>query len=355
MSHSDFQIKAGSTSPPLTATLTDTVDGVEVPVNLTGATVTMRMRRAESGPLVITDGPVTIVGDQTQGDVAYQWQPADTDEHGMYLVQWKVVFSGGEIQYYPTEDYTRVEITPQLVDDIHVLPPLPDLCWPVDNSVCATLHTYPDDIADRAEVLAAHTLRLLTGGIVGGCPITVIPSVPCRIPLAHGSFAPLNLGGVWYNTCPCQVQSNRIRLQGPVGRVDAVTVGGVALDPGDYRVESALWLVRTDGENWPITPDEGFTVTYLKAWPVDGMGAVAAGMLACEYAKAIIGDKDCRLPRNVREINRQGISMVLTTELFPNGKTGIREVDAYVSSYNPNALKVPPSVHVPGSAPRVIS
>lgn len=355
MSHSDFVIRAGSTSPPLEVTLTDVVDGVEGPVNLTGATVTMRMRRTESGPLVITDGPVSVVGDPLQGKVAYQWQLADTDEHGMYVVQWRAVFSGGGIQYYPTQGYTTVEITPQLVDDIHVLPPLPDNCWPIDNSVCATLHAYPEDVATRAEALAGQTLRLLTGSVVGGCPITVIPSAPCRTPVAHSAFQPVNWGGSWYNTCPCQVQSNRIRLDGPVGRVDEVTIDGVPLAPANYRVESALWLVRTDGQNWPVTPDEGFTVTYLHGWPVDGLGAVAGGLLACEYAKAIIGDKNCRLPRNVREINRQGISMVLTAELFPDGLTGIREVDAFIRSYNPYALRTAPSVHVPGSATRVIS
>lgn len=355
MSHSDFVIRSGSTAPPLTADLTDVVDGVEQAVNLNGATVTMRMRRLESGPLVITDAPVSIVGDPLAGRISYQWQLGDTDEHGMYLVQWRVVFSGGAVQYYPTQGYTNVEITPQLVDDIHVLPPLPDNCWPLDNSACAALHDYPDEVADRAEALAGQTLRLLTGGTVGGCPITIIPEVRCRTPHIHGvAFAPVNYGGMWYNTCPCGISSDRITLPAPIGRVDQVTVDSVVLDPSKYRVESARWLVRTDGEKWPVTPDEGFTVTYLHAWPVNGLGAVAAGLLACQYAKSLTGDKDCSLPRGVREINRQGISMVLTTDLFPNGLTGIREVDAYVQAYNPHGLRVQPSVHVPGRTPRVL-
>lgn len=351
MSHTDFEIKSGSTAPALEVQL---LDGA-TPLNLTGATVTMRMRRRESGDLTVTDGPVDIVGDPVDGWVKYEWQPADTAEHGTFYVQWKVVFSGGGIQYFPTRGFTIVEITFDLESHTHALPPLPDNCWPVDDSVCDTLHGYPPDIALRATTLAGQTLRLLTGGIVGGCPVTVIPTVPCRIPLAHSSYGPVNWGGLWYNACPCQVQASRIRLEGPVGRVDEVTIGGVVLDPAAYRVESALWLVRTDGQNWPAATDEGFTVTYLNAWPVDGLGAVAAGLLACEYAKAIVGDKNCALPRNVREINRQGISMVLTAQLFPDGLTGIREVDAYISSYNPHALKVRPSIHIPGSAPRVIS
>ena len=33
--------------------------------------------------------------------------------------------------------------------------------------------------------------------------------------------------------------------------------------------------------------------------------------------------------------------------MFPDGMTGIREVDAYLISINPNALKMPPMVWSP--------
>lgn len=350
MTHVDFSIKSGSTAPALEVTL---MDG-DVPLSLTGATVTLTMRRKESGPLVIDDAPVTIL-DAANGTVSYQWQPGDTVDHGDFLVQWTVTFADMRVQHFPVDGFTTVTIFPDLEPDIHVLPDLPDNCWPVDDSLCADLHNYPTNIYERAVALAGQTLRLLTGGIVGGCPITIIPETPCRYPALHyGSFQPVYYSGQWLNTCPCGIASSRIALPGPVGRVDEVTVDSIPLLSTAYRVESSRWLVRTDGLTWPTTPDEGFTVTYLNAWPVDGLGAVIAGRLACEYALALTGSKDCSLPRGVREINRQGISMVLTTDLFPNGLTGIREVDAYVQSYNPHGLRSAPAIYVPNSNTRVL-
>jgi hypothetical protein len=346
----DFEIKSGGTAPPLRVSL---LDGTG-PLNLSGATVTMSMRRADGGPLVLTDAAVQIVGDPTLGVVEYQWQPGDTATDGKYIVQWDVTFSNGAVQPFPTEGFTEVTIYPDLEADATVMPPMPDNCWPVDDSVCSALDSYPGNIAERAKALATQTLRILTARTVGGCPITVLPHIECRS--GHEGFTPVNMGGQWYNTCPCwSLIANRIRLAAPIGRVDEVTVGGVALPVGSYRVESGQWLVRTDGENWPQTQDEGFTVTYLRAWPVDGLGSVAAGILACEYAKALTGDAKCSLPRTVREINRQGISMTLTTDLFPNGLTGIREVDAYIQFYNPHGLRSQPAIYVPGRSPRVLS
>jgi hypothetical protein len=90
-----------------------------------------------------------------------------------------------------------------------------------------------------------------------------------------------------------------------------VLVDGVAVDPTLYRVDNGDELVRLDGEAWPTTqdmlldPDQPgtFAVTYLHGVPVDGLGARAAGVLACEFAQAIQG-LNCALPPTVTSINR---------------------------------------------------
>ena len=55
----------------------------------------------------------------------------------------------------------------------------------------------------------------------------------------------------------------------------------------------------------------------------------------------------CRLPRGVTEISRQGVSMTIEGELFPNGQTGIPEVDAFIFLWNPFNMKTRPRVYSP--------
>jgi hypothetical protein len=49
----------------------------------------------------------------------------------------------------------------------------------------------------------------------------------------------------------------------------------------------------------------------------------------------------------VTSISRQGVTMELASGLFDQGLTGIREVDVYIASVNPNRLKVPSRVWSP--------
>jgi hypothetical protein len=205
-------------------------------------------------------------------------------------------------------------------------------------------------------------MRALTGFQVGGCPRTVRPCITgCdsqhgSAAFYGGSFYPLNWAGVWTN-CGCSggCIHNGIELPKPVGSVDRVTIDGVDLDPDEYRIINGNTLIRTDGDPWPLTQDltkpdteEGtWSITYLNAYPVDANGAYAAGLLACEYAKACNGGS-CSLPSGVREIARQGVTMTITPGAFPNGLTGIRAVDAYLRALNPNGLTIPSTVYVPG-------
>jgi hypothetical protein len=236
-----------------------------------------------------------------------------------------------------------------------------DVCWPVDTGCCNAFDDYDIEVQDRAIALATSTMRALTGFQVGGCPRTVRPcTTNCDSQWGnspyYGNFYPLNWAGVWTN-CGCQggCIHNGLELPKPVGSVDRVTIDGVDLDPDEYRTINGNILIRTDGEAWPTTQDltkpdteDGtWSVTYLNAYPVDANGAYAAGLLACEYAKACSGSS-CSLPSGVREIARAGVTMTIAPGAFPNGLTGIRAVDAYLRVWNPNGLTIPSTVYVPG-------
>ena len=240
-----------------------------------------------------------------------------------------------------------------------------DFCWPIDQSCCTQFEDYDFDVQDRSIAFAGATLRMLTGYRVGGCPIQVRP---CRKVCAdwqpyyypQNSWGPVNWNGTWYNClcgmteCGCGALC-QLELPTPIGAVTQVLVDGAVVPSTAYRVDDGRWLVRTDGHCWPDCQDLSkdptqvgtFAVTYLNALPVTPLGEYAAGLLACEFAKACSGGK-CRLPSGVTAITRQGITMDLAIGVFPDGLTGIHEVDAYVALYNPGHRR-PTAIWTPDS------
>lgn len=237
--------------------------------------------------------------------------------------------------------------------------PEPDGCpWPVDPA-CLTDEwesSFDEPTQDRAIALAGNTLRRLTAFRVGGCPRTIRPCTSsCAVPLGWswdlGSpFTPVNWAGAWSN-CGCgglacaHSPGRSVRIPGMVS-VKEVKVGATVLIPDtDYwvdgdqviRLGSVLWPTTQDLSLPPGSPDT-FTITYYDSYPVDGMGAYAAGKLAMQYAKACKTGK-CSLPEQVTQIVRQGVSYSIPAGSFPNGETGIREVDAYIALWNPGHRK----------------
>lgn len=247
-------------------------------------------------------------------------------------------------------------------------PARPANCWPVDETACPDFATFDVAVQDMAKDLAGMTLRMLTAGVVGGCPITIRPcSVPCisrskAWRWEGGTFVPtVTRLGTWVNIgCGCgwacghDSAASVVLPSAWVGEVVSVRVDGVVVDPSKYRVDDGNVLVRTDGQAWPTTQDIAaedtqagtFSITYAPGRPVDTLGAYAAGLLACEFAKALTS-KPCALPKSATAITRQGVSMTLTPGAFPKGLTGLHVVDAYILSVNPHALKTPPAVISP--------
>jgi len=268
--------------------------------------------------------------------------------------------------------------SPVFIGPPSTIPALPDFCWPVDTSCCPNYETdFTSPVRARAEALAAQTMRMLTGYRVGGCSITIRPCKPTDCfgqawhtwaDTGYGSyqaqFMPVNLGGEWLNIPCCGLQQGcsctkvcEIALPGPVGRIDEIRIDGVQVDPATYRVDNGNLLTRIGPDCWPACQDmtaapgspNTFTVKYLNAIPVDGLSAYAAGVLACEFAKACSG-QDCALPRGATSVARQGVTITLQQASFPDGFTGIPEVDAEIRRWNPHALAATSRVWSPSMA-----
>jgi hypothetical protein len=75
-------------------------------------------------------------------------------------------------------------------------------------------------------------------------------------------------------------------------------------------------------------------VDYLLGQPVPIGGQIAAGVLACELAKAACSDGSCQLPQRIQTITRQGvtIAMIDSFDDVSHGATGIWIIDSWVSS-----------------------
>lgn len=251
------------------------------------------------------------------------------------------------------------------------LPALPDDCWPIDpGCLDAAFADLTDDVAARSVALATSTLRRLTAYRVGGCPVTVRPcSQGWQGDALRGyqwasrgePWYPALYSGVWINCgCeqPCRCSTGcEVKLPGVVGTVDEVRVGATPLDLAKITVVDGSTIRWQGGGDCPFPKCQDmslpmgepgtFSITYTPGYPVDGLGAWVAGVLAVEFAKACTDGKNCRLPKNVTAVVRQGVSLTLVPGSFPNGVTGIREVDAWIELWNPNRLKRRPSVWSP--------
>lgn len=219
-------------------------------------------------------------------------------------------------------------------------------------------------IAVEAATLVAWSL---SGQRFGTCPTTIRP---CRrdCPSPPPGWSPLPplgpyptpalIGGQWFNlTCGCtwgegcsctSLDGREVILPASVDSVTSVLIDGSPLVSGAYRVDNGRVLVRTDGQLWPDCNDLTKDDTQVDTWSVTAeygqavpaLGSLAVGDLACEILRAIRGE-DCRLPRGVQSLVRQGVSLsmpALTDLLSKNSSTGVYLLDLFVRSVNPSGL-----------------
>jgi hypothetical protein len=254
--------------------------------------------------------------------------------------------------------------------------------WPIDTSCCTEFWaTLTLDEQERATDFASYILWALTGRQFGECPRVVRPCYrPCnpRTYLTYGVWTDghglgdsqqvwipyVDSGGDWRNCgcaglCCCGVNCE-VWLGEDVVSITEVRINNVVLDNTGgvaYRVDNGHFLVRHDGGCWPecanfdVPPsstDNTFVVSYMAGAAVPRAGEIAAGELACEYAKMCKG-LPCGLPANVSSISRGGTTFELVgaEDLFDNKRTGLANVDRFISAVNPHSLAEGPSVWSP--------
>lgn len=245
--------------------------------------------------------------------------------------------------------------------------------WTLETVCCDEWASYSVAVQDAAREYATYILYSSTGRQFGLCPQTVRP---CGRYSGNrqwiwgwqfgrdGAWVPyLDPTGTWRNcgcNCACNCQpSCQVWLPGPVDSIVQVNLNGAVISDTAYRVDNGQWLVRTDGDCWPecsnLNVDSGqgfFEVTYIKGIEVPQALRVAAGVLACEFAKACVG-ATCRLPGRAAQIARQGVSvnMLSLENLIKNNFTGIPEVDQVIQAYNPQHLPYAMRVMTPDRMP----
>ena len=96
-----------------------------------------------------------------------------------------------------------------------------------------------------------------------------------------------------------------------------------------------------------------FSVQYRPGAPLPRIGQIAAGELACQFAKACAGDADCTLPGQLQSLSRNGVQVEIVDPnlLMENGLTGYPNVDLFVKTVNPRRLQRGPRVLSPDVHP----
>jgi hypothetical protein len=242
--------------------------------------------------------------------------------------------------------------------------------WPFDLGCCQDLdlETVPDAIVTLSKTWVAEILWAATGRRFGLCEKLVRPCNRGCISMPEPS--PTLVQGTWFNSCGCNNPNScscgpvcELCLPGPVYDVCEILIDGEVIDPATYRVDDHRYLLRTGGEEcWPrcqhldagINEPGSFAVRYRRGVPVPEGGAYAAGQYLCEVIKQCIGDKSCRLPRNITQINRAGVQVSFSAGSGKfAGLTGIPEVDMWVGLVNPAGLTSPSQVWSPDTCAKV--
>lgn len=220
-----------------------------------------------------------------------------------------------------------------------------------------------------ASARAVELLHLLTGSVFGLVEQTVRPCTPAPAQPQTSTYSG-RVGGRtrWVSggqivqgdalaalscgcpqVCVCAGQ-HEVALRGPVHNIVSVIVDGVTLPADAYRVRNLRWLMRVDGQPWPVQhldTDDRFEVTYRRGIEVPVAGQVAAGALAATYLPTSTSAA-CTPPAHATRITRQGVSIDSDPRTYYDaGLTGVDVVDQWICAVNPDRRRAPARVLSP--------
>lgn len=263
-------------------------------------------------------------------------------------------------------------------------------CEPWEPIWCVDLPTGSEAISGHAVQMATEILWAKTGMRYDQCSLTIRP---CRSDCFGGATWPFGgfwwevgtlypqpalINGNWYNLtcgacsggCSCTVVHEIVLPGGPVTAISQVKVDGLVLPTSAYRLDDWRQLVSLDGP-WPIcndlnkadTEDGTWSVTATYGQPVPTMGQMAVGELAHQLILACMGDECCKLPYNITQMARQGVTISYPdmSDLFGsdrNGRSanrlGLQFCDMFIDAANPAGLRAKSrSYNIDGSNPRI--
>lgn len=308
------------------------------------------------GGAIIVGPTATGVVHAATGVYTYDWD--GIGDAGQYLVIWNGLSGGDPFQ------------TNEIIDLITAAASgtVGPCAWDLSSVCCPDWDDYTSQVRAQATDYATLVLWSATGRQFGQCEITVRPCGRWCAEAGsagwwwdYGTWIPYIYNGLWYN-CACGFGDGcrtcrphcQVYLPGPVTGISQVLLDGSVVDPATYRVDDQVWLVRTGDDsngqpncwpykqdyNKPVSANHTMQVTMTRGTAPPAALLNAAGVLACEYAKACVGAQ-CRLPGRVTSVTRQGVSVNMTDVdmLLRHQLTGIKEVDDVIIALNPGGLK----------------
>ena len=210
-----------------------------------------------------------------------------------------------------------------------------------------------DDRADEAIGAASHILWALSGRKYSGTR-SVVEYYDSRQGLGwNAQLGSVQLQAV-IETAPGAPRCldcgfpHKLRLRHtPVQRILSVQINGESLAPGEYA------LINRAAVGFPYTRlacgAQCVRVSYLWGVNPPAGGRAAAVRLAEQFLLAWDGSDDCRFPKRVTNVTRQGVSWTILDpqDFLDDGRTGLYEVDLFLKTTNPDKARRPARVFSP--------